>query len=323
MNISHLPALARVRFTFIAQDALRLPPYAGSLWRGAFGHGLKQTVCVTRQPRCDGCLLRKGCVYSQVFESPPAPAKTVGQGAAIPHPFVLDVPTGQPRDRAAGDVLTLGMTLLGPALSHLPYVVHALRSAGERGLGKGQTRVVLHEVLQEAPWSQGSGITLFSAPEGTLRPLQTIEPVVPPVPVSVHLEFTTPLRIKHQNDLLGPREFRFPALVKNLLWRLESLARAWGGGTLGLPVADLLASAEAVEAEYRLYWQDWTRYSSRQEVEMQMGGLMGHLTLGSPGLAALWPWLWRGQWVHAGKGTGFGLGAYRLMDSASLPERAD
>jgi CRISPR/Cas system endoribonuclease Cas6 (RAMP superfamily) len=45
---------------------------------------------------------------------------------------------------------------------------------------------------------------------------------------------------------------------------------------------------------------------------MKMGGLVGELRLRGPGLATFWPALWHGQWVHLGKGTSFGLGAYRL-----------
>jgi hypothetical protein len=58
--------------------------------------------------------------------------------------------------------------------------------------------------------------------------------------------------------------------------------------------------------------QDWTRYSSRQNTLMEMGGLLGEMLLTGPGLIGLWPALEYGQWVHVGKGTSFGLGAYTL-----------
>lgn len=32
-----------------------MPAYAGSAWRGAFGHALKRLVCVTREPACPPC----------------------------------------------------------------------------------------------------------------------------------------------------------------------------------------------------------------------------------------------------------------------------
>jgi hypothetical protein len=65
-----LPDIARLRFRLEAIDPVRLPPFPGSALRGMLGYGLRRTACVTRQPVCDGCLLRGSCVYSTLFESP-------------------------------------------------------------------------------------------------------------------------------------------------------------------------------------------------------------------------------------------------------------
>ena len=50
---------------------------------------------------------------------------------------------------------------------------------------------------------------------------------------------------------------------------------------------------------------------------MTLGGVLGRWTLhGSPeALAALWPWLWLGQWHHVGKNATMGLGGYALQHS--------
>lgn len=70
--------------------------------------------------------------------------------------------------------------------------------------------------------------------------------------------------------------------------------------------------------DIRLQWHDWTRYSSRQQTEMNMGGLIGRFSLNLQDNEAFWPYLWLGQWTHAGKATSMGLGAYTIMP-ASLP----
>jgi hypothetical protein len=66
-----LPDIGAYRLTFLAQEALELPDYPGSAWRGVLGRGLRRAVCVTRAPRCPGCLLAGTCVYATLFEAPP------------------------------------------------------------------------------------------------------------------------------------------------------------------------------------------------------------------------------------------------------------
>jgi tetratricopeptide (TPR) repeat protein len=61
-----------------------------------------------------------------------------------------------------------------------------------------------------------------------------------------------------------------------------------------------------------LKWQDWTRYSNRQQRKIPMGGVVGSYTLETAGLEPLWPLLWAGQWAHVGKGAVMGLGRYTV-----------
>ncbi len=65
-----------------------------------------------------------------------------------------------------------------------------------------------------------------------------------------------------------------------------------------------------------LHWHEWTRYSSRQNILMQFGGLIGEVDLDGPALLAFW----LGQWTHVGKGAAFGLGGYRLLASPENPD---
>lgn len=84
---SALPPLVRLRAHLRALDPLRLPPYAGSTWRGLLGHGLRQAACVTRARTCDGCLLASHCVYPRVFEPLAPPGEASRRYAAPPDPM--------------------------------------------------------------------------------------------------------------------------------------------------------------------------------------------------------------------------------------------
>jgi hypothetical protein len=64
-----------------------LPPYKGSIFRGAFGATFhSRTVCPSRHNQCAGCLLRTRCLYVALFDPPPPPGfpdekKFSGDGA--------------------------------------------------------------------------------------------------------------------------------------------------------------------------------------------------------------------------------------------------
>jgi len=163
-----LPALplSRCRLTFRATVNLRLPAYAGSAWRGAFGHALKRLVCVTHEPVCPPCLLYRSCIYPYVFETPPDPGVgKLTQYPAAPHPFVL-IPDEHSGRVAAGERLTLDVHLFGHGHRHLPYVIHALNQAGQRGLGQDRGALELLSVAQ----ADGDDWRLVYTPSNAFTP---------------------------------------------------------------------------------------------------------------------------------------------------------
>jgi hypothetical protein len=308
-----LPDLARLRFVLRAIDTIDLPVYPGSTWRGLLGHGLRRSVCVTRQSDCKGCLLIHGCVYSQVFETPPPPGQDLGAFTAMPHPYVLVIDPGAPRHHDPGDDIFLGLTLIGPAIAHLPYLIHAIGLAGQDGVGRGRGRFELERVEREALPGTEDWVTVYVPGSGEGVRLVSQPPLAPPAPEAVALRLVTPLRIKRNGHFVVPGAFQLGDLMRHLHVRLQRLSLLYGGdpdvfewGRIAPRMNDLTLS------EPSLHWHDWTRYSSRQRTEMRMGGLLGGMVISGASLSDVWPALWAGQWTHVGKGTAFGLGRYRL-----------
>ena len=62
---------------------------------------------------------------------------------------------------------------------------------------------------------------------------------------------------------------------------------------------------------HHLRWFDWERFSSRQNSEMKLGGLLGDVSFEGD-VRPFGPLLRAGEIVHVGKGTSFGLGQYLL-----------
>jgi len=315
------PPLARLRFELEAQDPIRLPDYAGSAWRGLLGHGLRRTACVTRQPTCAGCLLAQNCVYSTLFETPAAAAQAQDGYSAMPHPFVLDLDPSAPRTLAPGAPFELTIHLIGAAIAQAPYLIHALGLAGQQGFGSARGRFSITGVTRERVPGDGVWEQVYSARDGVYQPRDPAPLLPPPAPAKARLRLGTPLRIKRNGHFLGARDLTAADLVHALYRRLRTLAQLQGGAPANDPEwldpRGFPRDPEALRLHaHWLRWHEWTRYSSRQDTLMQMGGLIGDITLDGPALPAIWPALWVGQWTHVGKGTAFGLGGYRIGEPA-------
>lgn len=306
---SVFPLLARLRFQLTVQEPIRLPEYSGSAWRGLLGHGLRRTACVTRQPTCAGCLLIQHCVYSTLFETPAAD----GTPGGLPHPFVLAIDPRAPRLLAPGTAFGLDVHLLGAAIQQVPYLIHAFGLAGARGFGRTGGRFALAAVEREVHLGAGDWRRVYDAETGRYEPLEVSAPLVPPAPARVRLHLFTPWRLKRDGQRLGARELTALGIAHALYRRLRTLAATYGGDPDAFDHRRLPSDPAALDLQVEwLRWHDWTRYSSRQDTLMQLGGLIGEVVLAGPALPELWPALWFGQWTHVGKGTAFGLGGYRL-----------
>ena len=311
--------LARYRFTAVVQQPLQLPDYAGSLLRGQFGAALRQVACMTRQPTCPGCPLLQTCPYTRIFEAP-APGK--GQHALqdfsqIPNPYVMEPPAAGARVLATGEELVFHLVLVGHAIDQLALILFAL----QRALAQGLTRQRVPADLLRVDWVDASGAphAVWSNQHPVLAG-HNATLTVPDAPSSagdegLTLHIHTPLRLQHQGQPLGVAQLTPRALVAALARRIALLMELHAGQSAwGESAKQLSHQAETLRDRRALRWQDWTRYSSRQQQAMTLGGVLGQWTLHADAatLATLWPWLWLGQWLHVGKNATMGLGAYSL-----------
>jgi hypothetical protein len=209
------------------------------------------------------------------------------------------------------------MNLFGRGQRFFPYIIHAMHMAGQDGVGGNRQPFRLNRV--DAIDFQGQPITVYQ--EAELRsqpPLQS--PPLPEMPEKINITFHSPVRIKQDNKNLAAAHFSFGALFGSLLRRISMISYFHTDTPLETDFAGLTAAARNFQfSAQNLHWYDWTRYSSRQQTEMQMGGLLGTVSLNMQGLEDFWPYLWLGQWTHVGKGTSMGMGAYTI-EPASLPD---
>ncbi|MCC5872274.1 MAG: CRISPR system precrRNA processing endoribonuclease RAMP protein Cas6 [Gammaproteobacteria bacterium] len=300
--------VARYRFRFRALSRIALPPFSGSTWRGVFGMALKDSVCVTRQATCHRCLLVRHCSYSYLFETPPPPdTEKMRRYNAAPHPFLIE-PHSDVEIRA-NESFGVDAVLIGKGNDYLPFVVHALRAAGEQGIGRANGRFVLESLALEA----GSRWREFYAPGDALEIPDPTLIEAAECPQRVRVVLQTPLRLQRQGRLLDAERFEFPAFFSSILRRLSMLRYFHTDTPLEVDFKGLTRAASGISPTARdLRWFDWNRYSNRQKRALEMGGLLGSFVLEGPGLEPYWPYLVAGEQIHTGKGTVMGLGRYHL-----------
>lgn len=278
----------QLSLTFRTLHSLPLSGYAGAFWRGRIGAELRRTSCLTGAPDCRDCSLSAHCAYGMLYETP-AEAVTAGPLAHhvdMPHPYIVR-PCHGPGPVASGSLIEIRLTLIGPAVARSAAVLHAVHKLAARD---PDIELVSHEARRP-------DLTL---PDSLARARNW------------QLTLETPMRIRRGGRYLGTDSLDFGALWGALSRRLSMFHQLAHGRPLELDFAGLKAQAEAAHLARRaLRWHDWSRVSGRQKQRIPMGGVEGTAVVEAlpPDLL---PWLWLGQFLHVGKGTVMGLGAYRM-----------
>jgi hypothetical protein len=301
--------LARYRLEFAVETPLHLPAYAGSTLRGAFGRALRATCCMTRQPVCEGCPLLQTCPYAIVFETrPPAGEHALQKFSHVPHPYVIEPPQWGERDYVPGEILAFHLVLAGRALDQLALIVWAFVKAFQRGVGRGDGTARLLRVVHLGETEN----VILDGPGGEIVEHDAAVLPAPTLKESVVLKFDTPLRLQNEGRRATAEEFTPRRLMMALVRRIALIREFHGAGPLELDFRALGAAAERLASEKDLVWREWTRYSSRQQQKIVLGGAVGTWRLRGD-LAPFLPFLHLGQWLHVGKEGTFGMGGYRIL----------
>lgn len=307
--------IAAYRFHFHPEGSITLGRDSGSTWRSLLGLALARVSCVMQEQVCKGCVLGHSCAYGYLFETPvPPTAEKMKRYSHAPHPYVL-LPELLRADRiiAPHEPLQLEMQLFGRGIAYLPYIIMAWKRAGEMGLGRTRGRFGLVEVMQRPQLDGLRWQTIWRASDPRIEPITTAPPSLPPLPQRIRLHLPFPLRVIRNGKDVSPKAFRFSALFNPLLRRFSMLRSFHGNAPLDVDFRALNDLAEQVQLHNAdLHWHEWSRYSSRQKDTHPMDGICGHADLVGAEVAALWPYLWFGQWLGVGKGTVMGNGRYEL-----------
>jgi len=294
-----------------------VPPYEGSMIRGAFGRAFKESCCPFPHTNGAGCPLGDKCPYGYVFEtSPPEGARDFAKNREVPRPYVFEPPEETKMEYEPGERMRFGFTTVGRAADYMPYFIYAFSRMGEAGVGRRKARYELERVEAKNPLS-GAREVVFEG--GTVRNVRL--PAVWNDAVTIaqdldgerlRLEFLTPTQVKYGGDV-SPEAPSFAALVQALLIRIPMLSamhcgEVWREGFKGL----VTRSREIETVRDQTTWVSFRRYSSFKKKSEPLEGIAGCAEYEGP-FEEFLPLVTMGQLTHVGKRAVFGLGRYRIM----------
>jgi CRISPR-associated endoribonuclease Cas6 len=300
-------------FKTITLNSFSLPPYKGSTFRGAFGHTIKKIACVKNYSDCDECILKSKCIYSYIFETPPPENSSIMKKyTAAPHPFVIEPPIDKKTWYEKDDELNFSIILIGKGIDYLPYFIYAFEQMGQNGIGKDRGGVQILEVINSGV-GENNGVTVYGKDKKLISPVHILDENVFEEEKDIKeitINFITPTRIKYEERLADRPEFHI--FIRNILRRTGLLSYFHCNTNVEIEFKEMIERAKEVKMEIcNLQWEDWERYSSRQNTKMKLGGFVGSVKFKGD-LKEFMPFILSGQYIHLGKGAGFGLGKYEV-----------
>ena len=283
--------LLPLTITLQLQSDGELPPFKGSMWHGWLGHALKQVS----EP-----------AFTALYQQ---------HDHEQPKPYAIQPGYDQKTQWRRGECIDFGLTLFGQATELWPVLLNALHAGQILGIGPARIKLRLVTVAVRTP----TGNSLDIQPHSLGAFLQPWEEGSEPSLCQVHLQLRTPLRLKHKGQLVQHPDGLTPQLLaKQARRRLMQLTRYW--------VADDPALLQAIDQQPlgcqdvqllpSLYYEDWQRFSLRQQEFLSFGGLKGGLACQGM-VQPFYRWLQLAALLQLGGKTTFGLGCIELAPGSS------
>ncbi len=295
-----------------------VPPYEGSMIRGAFGRAFKESCCPFPH-NGNGCRLGDKCPYGYVFEtSPPEGARDFARNREVPRPYIFEPPEETKMEYEPGEVMRFGFTVVGRAAEYMPYFIYAFSKMGEEGVGRRRARYRLEQVVAKNPLT-GTRARIFDGEVVRNERLPTVwedaeEAARKFGGERVRLEFLTPTFVKFRGEV-SPEAPSFGALVQALVIRIPMLSVIHCGELWQENFKALVARAGEVETvRDETTWVSFRRYSSFRKKSEPLEGVVGGAEYAGP-VEEFLPLLAMGQLTHVGKRAVFGLGRYRVLEA--------
>ena len=295
-----------------------VPPYEGSMIRGALGRAFKEGCCpFPHNGGASGCPLGDKFPYGYVFEtSPPEGAREFAKNREVPRPYVFEPPEGTKLEYAPGERMRFGFTVVGRVADYMPYFIYAFSKMGQEGVGRLRARYELERVVAENPLA-GTREEVFDGEMVKNRRLPTVWGDALRAARGLdgehlRLKLLTPTFVKFKGEVSAEAP-TFAALVQALLVRIPMLSAVHCGELWREDFRALVKRADEIKmVRDETTWVSFRRYSSFKKRIEPLEGVVGGVEYAGP-LGEFLPLIRMGQLAHVGKRTVFGLGRYSIV----------
>jgi hypothetical protein len=291
--------------------------------RGAFGHGLKKAFCAMHHRDCNICQVTDHCGYHEIFESQVKDEDIIHQGFKYkPHPYVINYIIPEEIEKkilkdlpesSAGRPLSFQITIFGEYVKYIPYFVFAFQLMGENGLGKERIPYDLVSVNDyfslEKIYSDGK-LSLDKLTEQNLsRYTEARFPIKQVINGSkkIKLDFLSPARFIKKGKPLKSLDKAF--LAQSISLRYGIMNQMYGF----FNDKDSISENDFNIIDQNLEFNQWQRFSSRQNKKHNHEGVTGNITLESFSEKFSYM-LCTMEILNIGKNTSFGLGKVRVEE---------
>ena len=246
-----------------------LPTNKASMLRGGFGNIFRRLNCINKKNKtCTNCPIKETCAYSYIFETTEFSQK--------PRPYIIEVPFNDKRSFKKGETIKFTIVLLGKAINYLPHFIFTFIELGKKGLTKKQYKFELEKVIDvdDSIVFQDNKIVKKGK---VLSWDEILKNTKLNIINKLTLNFTTPLRLSENNDLVS--NVSFSLIIKKLLKRISDICEFHCNKFDKIEDKPFIEKAKNIDVVLNnLKWKDWIRYSNRQKRKMIFGGLVGNIT---------------------------------------------
>lgn len=304
-----LPNLVIYKFLInlqLLEDAL-LPEFKGSTFRGAMGWHLKKAVDNLNP------------IYEFIFETEgdennPDVLKGVKR---IPHPFVQHPPLSNKRFYQSGEIITIGLTLIGYAHNFLPFFIQAYAAMGKSGLTSKKHKFKLQNVVSED--YLGSKYLIYENGSSKIKKNYkaiTNKEILQNINFNtnkVKLHFETPVLVQDKDGEITESEkhkITPQFITASIERRYKNLAHLFCRSTVNQKKI-FIPDRSVKIAKMNLTDYEMISFSNRLNKTQKFGGLLGNIVIEGD-LKSILPILYIGEKIHIGKKTSYGWGQYKL-----------